>query len=164
MNEYSLNTKWILWFHSINDTQWNKKSYKNLFEINNLYDLKSVNDTITKLHLQNGMFFIMRDDIFPTWEDPDNRNGCCISFKIPGNVLYDEWNFIINRILTEDILKDKDFYEQINGISISPKKEFNICKLWLRDHNENYTDFIREYEPHFTKEKSLIKKHELSDS
>lgn len=164
MNEYSLNTKWILWYHSINDNQWNKKSYKNLFEINNLYDLFSINNTITKIHLQNGMFFIMRDDIFPTWEDPDNRNGCCISFKIPGNVLHEQWNYIINRILTEDIFKDKDKYEQINGISISPKKEFNICKIWLRDHNENYTDFIKEYEPHFIKEKALIKKHELNDS
>ena len=77
MNEYPLNTKWILWYHSINDTKWNKSSYKNLFEINNLYELKCINDTISKLHLQNGMFFVMRDGIFPTWEDPDNRNGCC---------------------------------------------------------------------------------------
>ena len=54
MNEYPLNTKWILWYHSINDTKWNKSSYKNLFEINNLYELKCINDTISKLHLQNG--------------------------------------------------------------------------------------------------------------
>ena len=163
MNEYPLNTKWILWYHSINDTKWNKSSYKDLFEINNLYELKCINDVISKLHLQNGMFFIMRDGIFPTWEDPDNRNGCCISFKIPGNILHDQWNFILNRTLTEDILKDKESHENINGISIAPKKEFNICKLWLREHNENYTEYIKEYEPLFTKEKSLIKKHELND-
>ena len=122
-----------------------------------------MNDNLLKNHLQNGMFFIMRDGIFPTWEDPDNREGCCISFKISGSVLREEWNFIINRILTEDILKDRDKYENINGISIAPKKEFNILKIWLRNHNENYDEFIKEYGPNFTKEKALIKKHELSN-
>ena len=163
MDKYSLNTKWILWYHSINDTQWNKQSYKNLFKISNLYELKIMNDNLLKNHLQNGMFFIMRDGIFPTWEDPDNREGCCISFKISGSVLHEEWNFIINRILTEDILKDRDKYENINGVSIAPKKEFNILKLWLREHNDKYDEFIKEYSPNFTKEKALIKKHELSN-
>ena len=163
MDKYSLNTEWVLWYHSINDTQWNKQSYKNLFTITNLYELKIINDNLLKNHLQNGMYFIMRDGIFPTWEDPDNREGCCISFKISGRVLHEEWNFIINRILTEDILKDRDKYENINGVSIAPKKEFNILKIWLRNHNENYDEFIKEYGPNFTKEKALIKKHELSD-
>ena len=163
MDKYSLNTKWVLWYHSINDTQWNKQSYKNLFTISNLYELKIMNDNLLKNHLQNGMFFIMRDGIFPTWEDPDNREGYCISFKISGSVLREEWNFIINRILTEDILKDRDKYENINGVSIAPKKEFNILKIWLRNHNENYDEYIKEYEPNFTKEKALIKKHELSN-
>ena len=31
---------------------------------------------------QNGMFFVMKRDIFPTWEDPRNRNGCFLSFKV----------------------------------------------------------------------------------
>ena len=84
MNNYQLNTNWCLWYHSINDTNWNKNSYQNLYTIKNLYDLKSLNDSIEKIHLQNGMFFFMRENIFPTWEDPDNREGCCISFKISG--------------------------------------------------------------------------------
>jgi hypothetical protein len=163
MNNYQLNTNWCLWYHSINDSSWKNNSYKNLYTISNLYDVKSINDIIQKIHLQNGMFFIMREDIFPTWEDPDNREGCCISFKIPGHVLVQQWNSLLNRVLTEDILKDKDRSNDINGISIAPKKEFNIVKLWLRSHNENYTEFLKEYKPFYTKEKSLIRKHELSD-
>ena len=38
MNRYNLNTKWCLWYHSINDTQWTKSSYKNLYTLQNLYD------------------------------------------------------------------------------------------------------------------------------
>jgi hypothetical protein len=163
MNNYQLNTKWCLWYHSINDTSWKKSSYKNLYTLSNLYDIKSVNDIIQKIHLQNGMFFIMREGIFPTWEDPDNRDGCCVSFKVPGSILNEKWHEIMNRVLTEDILKDKTQSEYLNGISISPKKEFNIVKLWLRGQDGEYTDYLKEYPPQFTKDKALIKKHELSD-
>ena len=163
MSNYQLNTNWCLWYHSINDTNWKKNSYQNLYTIQNLYDLKILNDTIQKIHLQNSMFFLMRENIFPTWEDPDNREGCCISFKISGKILKEQWELIMNNILIEDILKDKSNSEYLNGISISPKKEFNIVKLWLRKNDENYTDHLKEYEPYFTKDKALIKKHELSD-
>ena len=105
------------------------------------------------------MFFIMREDIFPTWEDPDNREGCSVSFKIPASKLHTEWNNFIEKVLTEDILKDKSKINEINGISISPKREFNILKLWLRNNNENYTDFVKEYPVYITKGKSIIKKH-----
>ena len=163
MNNYQLNTNWCLWYHSINNNNWNKNSYKNLYKLVNLYDLKGINNTIQKIHLQNGMFFLMRENIFPTWEDPDNREGCCVSFKIPSSVLKFQWDLIINHVLSEDILKEKENFNYLNGISISPKKEFNIIKLWLRENNHNYTDILKEYEPYFTKEKALIKKHELSD-
>ena len=109
------------------------------------------------------MFFIMREDIFPTWEDPENRQGCCISFKIPNNILKEQFDFILNSILSEDILKDKENTDYLNGFSIIPKKEFNIIKLWLRNHDENYIDHLNIYEPCFVKDKALIKKHELSD-
>jgi hypothetical protein len=101
----------------------------------------------------------MRENIFPTWEDPENREGSCISFKVPGSSLKKQWDFILNRLLTEDIMKDQQMYSKINGLSISPKKEFNIVKLWLRENNENYTEFIKEYPPFFVKDKSIHKKH-----
>tara|TARA_B100000900_G_scaffold414270_1_gene440465 strand:- start:32 stop:523 length:492 start_codon:yes stop_codon:yes gene_type:complete len=163
MDNYQLNSNWCLWYHSIKDKNWKNNSYKNLFKISNIYELKCINDIIKKIHLQNGMFFIMKEDIFPTWEDPDNREGCCVSFKISNKVLKEQFNFIINHVLSEDILKDKNNSEYLNGISIIPKKEFNIVKLWLRNHDENYTEHLNIYEPYFVKEKALIKKHELSD-
>ena len=159
MDDCKLNTNWCLWYHSINDNSWTNNSYKLIYTIRNLYDIKLINDTILTHHLQNGMFFIMRENIFPTWEDPENREGCCISFKVPGSSLKKQWDFILNRLLTEDIMKDQQMYTKINGLSISPKKEFNIVKLWLRENNENYTEFIKEYPPFFVKDKSIHKKH-----
>jgi hypothetical protein len=159
MTDYKLNTNWDLWYHSIEDNNWGNESYKYLYKIRNLHDIQFLKENIQQNYLQNGMFFIMREDIFPTWEDPDNREGCSISFKIPASKLHEEWCFILERVLTEDILKEKDKYEEINGISISPKKEFNIIKLWLRSNEENYTEFIKEYPIYLTKEKSIHKKH-----
>ena len=73
---YELNTSWILWYHSIKDTTWTKSSYKQFYTFNNLYDYKLFEELIQLNHLQNGMFFLMREGIFPNWEDPDNSEGC----------------------------------------------------------------------------------------
>jgi|TARA_B110001469_G_C9639435_1_gene321290 hypothetical protein len=121
-------------------------------------------DTLQKHHLQNGMFFIMRDDIFPTWEDPDNREGCCVSFKVPGDTLRFEWNSLMIRVLGESIHKDPDRHMEVTGLSIAPKKEFNIIKVWLRHVPEtgDYTEWLQEYEPYFVKDKAIVKAHDLS--
>ena len=157
-----LNSTWSLWYHSITDTQWTNSSYKELYTVSNIYELYTLHDVLQRHHLQNGMFFLMRDDIFPTWEDPDNREGCCVSFKIGSDVLKEQWDYIVNQVVGEDILTDDSQLSQVNGISVAPKKEFNIIKIWLRTHTNDYTDIIKEYEPYFTKDKALIKKHELS--
>ena len=82
MNKFPINSKWTLWYHSITDNKWTKDSYKKIMNINNILDYLFLKTNFEQQHLQNGMFFIMRDDIFPTWEDPDNRLGGCISFKV----------------------------------------------------------------------------------
>ena len=157
MNDYNLNTNWKLWFHSINETNWNIESYKQILEINNLYDLNILIQTIESNHLQNAMFFIMRNGILPMWEYPDNREGYSLSFKVPASDLKQNWDKILIKILTEEILNDKTKYSEINGLSISPKREFNIIKIWLK--NDINSEFIKEYPPYFVKDKSIYKKN-----
>ena len=158
---YLLNNNWNLWYHSLKDNNWDKKSYSKLITIRNLFDYKLIEDEFKQNHYQNGMFFLMKEDIFPNWEDPNNRLGGCLSFKIPSSELISSWNTLFQSCICEMILKGNN--EEINGISIAPKKEFNIVKLWLRNHDEKYTESLKEYEPYFTKDKALIKKHQLSD-
>ena len=158
-NNYSLNTNWKVWYHSINDSNWNNNSYKKIYELNNIFDVKVALDNIQSNHLQNSMFFIMRNDIFPTWEHVDNREGCCVSFKIPGANLKKNWDMIFKEIITESIFIDSEKYSELNGFSISPKKEFNIIKLWFKNDIKNYEDYIKQLKPYFIKEKSIHKKH-----
>ena len=157
--ETKINTPWKIWYHSITNKDWSNKSYQEIYTIQNLYDLYHCIESTEINHLQNGMFFLMRDDIFPTWEYPDNRKGCCISFKIPCQYIKEEWDKILIRCVSEDILKDPEKFKELNGISFSPKKEFNILKLWLKHDNKDYTTIFKEYEPFILQSNSLYKKN-----
>ena len=161
MEKFKINSKWSLWYHSIKDDKWTKESYKKIINISNLLDYYFLQKNFEKQHLQNGMFFIMREDIFPTWEDPENRLGGCISFKILSDDILDSWNKLFKNLISENItLNETDFYE-INGISIAPKKEFNIIKIWLRNDTNEYKNIVKQIEPYFKLDNSLYKKHEL---
>jgi len=104
------------------------------------------------------MFFLMKNDIFPTWEDPKNRMGGCISFKYDNNIL-NEWLKILLVSITDDL---SEYNNEINGLSISPKKEFNIIKVWIKDDKKDYRILIKEYEPFMKLDKCIYKKHDLS--
>ena len=160
MGDYKLNNKWVLWFHSLNNPNWDNKSYIKVIEIKTLLDYKLLDDVLRINHLQNGMFFLMKNDIFPTWEDPKNRLGGCISFKYDNNILK-EWLKTLLLCVTNNLLKKKDV-DEINGLSIAPKKEFNIVKIWIKDDTKDHKKLVREYEPFIKLDKCIYKKHELS--
>ena len=156
---YSTQDKWDVWFHSITDNNWGKTSYKKLMTVNNLFDYKYLEENFQQDHYQNGMFFYMKDGIFPNWEDPDNRLGGCLSFKVYSKDIIEEWNNLLLRCITNNILEGNE--NEINGISISPKKEFNIIKIWSRNDGFDYKKHFTEFGEYFQLEKSLYKKHEV---
>ena len=160
MGDYKLNNKWVLWFHSLNNPNWDNKSYIKVMEIKTLLDYKLLEDVLRINHLQNGMFFLMKNEIFPTWEDPKNRLGGCISFKYDNNILK-EWLRTLLFCITNNLFK-KNNIDEINGLSIAPKKEFNIVKIWIKDDTKDHKKLVREYEPFIKIDKCIYKKHELS--
>ena len=105
------------------------------------------------------MFFCMKKDIFPNWEDPDNRSGGCLSFKVSSTKIIEEWNQLLLKCISENILDGQP--EEINGISISPKKEFNIIKIWFRNSSFDYSSNFKEEENSLNLNNSLYKKHEF---
>jgi len=155
----NLENTWILWNHLIDDKSWENSSYKKIYTIDNLFDLKSFKDILNTEHLQNSMFFLMRKDVFPTWEDPDNRDGCCASFKIPLKDINDIWSKLIENIMCENIHTEIDNYLNINGISIAPKKEFNIIKIWFRNNISNISKNINFCNKYILPENCKIKKN-----
>ena len=141
---YLLNNNWNLWYHSLKDNNWDKKSYSKLITIRNLFDYKLIEDEFKQNHYQNGMFFLMKEDIFPNWEDPNNRLGGCLSFKIPSSELISSWNTLFQSCICEMILKGNN--EEINGIFVFPTRELlgNIIpELILSKNLGMYTGSLR---------------------
>tara|TARA_B100002051_G_C16740645_1_gene644082 strand:- start:2199 stop:2678 length:480 start_codon:yes stop_codon:yes gene_type:complete len=157
MEKYMFSNEWNLWFHSINNNNWENSSYRKLITIRNLLDYKMIIDIFKQKHYQDGMFFLMKGNIFPTWEDPKNRLGGCLSFKIPSTEIINDWNNLLLKTFIECLLKNKN--NDVNGISISPKKEFNIIKIWFINDKEEYKTLFNEILPNLTLKNSIYKKH-----
>ena len=136
MDKYLLKQDWVLWNHGLYDKSWSNDSYRDIYSIQYLFDVKTILDNLSVESLKNGMFFFMKTGIFPTWEDHHNRNGFNISYKVPLNHLETSWSTLLLKVLTDDD-------DNVNGISISPKKEFNIIKLWVNRNDRNIFNLDR---------------------
>lgn len=129
-NEYEftpLSTNLVLWNHNINDQNWDLDSYKQIAIYKTVEDFWMYSNELTSKLINYGMFFLMKEGIMPTWEDPQNIEGGCISIKLSLMEAFELWNKI-GVYLVSDSFDDK-----INGISISPKRNFNIIKIWVKE-------------------------------
>lgn len=82
------------------------------------------------------MFFIMKQGIKPMWEDPRNAKGGCISWKIEKPDVPRAWENVSALFITKDLGDFNKFNP--TGISISPKKNNNIIKLWVANEISQY--------------------------
>jgi hypothetical protein len=142
MSHHKTQNPWIVWYHNPSDTEWDKDSYKDIIEITSIEDYCVLKNSwnICLPKVSEGMFFLMRKldkdtCIYPQWEDEHNIDGGYWSFKIPKDKCEQVWFTLMKHVLGECLLyPDKD-YLLINGISISPKKNFSIIKIWLKKHD-----------------------------
>lgn len=130
---HTLNDVWTLWAHLPHDTDWSINSYKKITDINSIEAIIELKNVIPDVMIQNCMIFCMRQNILPTWEDPLNKDGGSFSFKINNSDIYEIWNEIMTTLLSEMLIKDEILNQYINGITISPKKNFCILKIWMRN-------------------------------
>lgn len=128
-----LNDIWSFYFHDPIDHNWELKSYvfiKNISSVNDFVELFSVFKDL----FNSGMFFIMREHITPRWEDENNITGGCFSFKLNKFLLHDKLFEICSQMLGETLGKTDDLSLNINGISITPKKNYYIVRIWIKDN------------------------------
>lgn len=136
-DEY-LQDVWSVYFHNPDDQNWNLESYKRLSTISTVQDFWRVHEA-TRKYLTEGMFFIMREHVFPCWDDPENIKGGCLSLKLPREKLDESWEIMCQRLLGESIVSsgpndgECNAWNSVNGMSVSPKRYFSIVKLWLRE-------------------------------
>ena len=80
---HRLKNKWTLWVHLPQDPDWSVKSYKKVYQFNNLEETIAITESLPEALVQNCMLFVMKDGITPMWEDIKNRNGGCFITDCP---------------------------------------------------------------------------------
>ena len=130
---HSLSCKWTLWAHLPHDTDWSVNSYINLFTVSTVEDTIALVETLPETLVKNCMLFFMREGIKPTWEDPRNRKGGCFSYKVINKNVFEAWKDLSFCIAGESVSKNLSFVANVCGITISPKKNFCIIKIWMTD-------------------------------
>lgn len=130
-NFHELNEEWGLWAHLPHDTDWTLKSYQRVFTFTTVEDTIAITESLPEVLVKNCMLFIMKNGITPIWEDVQNRDGGCFSYKIPNKNVYEVWKELTYTLVGGSISANKEFVKNITGITISPKKNFCIIKIWL---------------------------------
>ena len=128
-----LQNSWNYYYHLPNDKNWNLDSYYFISDnMNSLETLIGINEMVTDNIIKNCMLFVMKTGISPMWEDKQNRNGGCFSYKVVNKVVCQVWRKLIYLLCGNCLTMDPKHNEMINGITISPKKGFCIVKIWMK--------------------------------
>jgi hypothetical protein len=86
------------------------------------------------------MLFVMREGITPMWEDVKNRYGGSFSYKASNKNVVEVWRDVTYALVGDSISSNSGFTNSVTGITISPKKNFCIIKIWLTScENQNPT-------------------------
>jgi hypothetical protein len=128
---HKLSDKWTLWAHLPHNTDWGLKSYIPISTFTTIEETIAVTESLPAPLVENCMLFIMRQGVNPIWEDPKNRNGGCFSYKVLNKNVTKAWSELTYRVVGGSISNGNAFVKSVTGITISPKKNFCIIKIWM---------------------------------
>jgi len=122
---------WTLYWHASTGRDWTLPSFTSFGEMKTWRDFFTVILHLKADTFSDGMFFLMRNNIPPLWENHNNVYGGAYSFRI----LKSKAGLAFVRYAVAAMIKDvaKDSKNIINGLSISPKTSHNIIKIWNTD-------------------------------
>lgn len=146
--ETFLNGCWSLYFHNPDDSDWSICSYKKVCDISSAEDWIKADVCLHDMW-DKGMFFLMREHIQPMWEDEENKDGGCISFKVNKPDAKEYWFQLGCKVLGEVLKKDR-MGDRISGVSISPKRNFCILRIWCGSVEIGSPDLFHLEAPHYS--------------
>lgn len=138
-----LNNTWNIWYHHEKDN-WKLSGYKQIYTIKTISDFwKFYNNWDTVGGISNKHFFLMKDNITPIWEDPDNINGGCWSYKIQEEDAPELWEDLSVYLICNQLCPTIN--DELVGLSICLKKNNNIViKIWNKNSKNNSLKLINE--------------------
>lgn len=157
---HSLNDKWNLYYHLPDNKNWDLDSYKTIIgNMNYVEETIAINNAITEESIRSCMFFLMRKDITPLWEDKNNRCGGCFSYRILNKIVPNVWKNLIYMCCGESLTVNPEHNKHVNGITISPKKSFCIVKIWMNTIEFQDPEIIKPLK-NLPMQGCIFKKHE----
>ena len=156
---YKLKNKWNLWAHLPQDSDWTVKSYKKISQFKSIQDVIGITELLPEGLVKNCMLFIMKDGITPMWEDSKNRNGGCFSYKVSNKNVFEVWRDLTYVLVGETLSSNATFVNSISGITISPKKNFCIVKIWMTNCDHQNPQVVTCDVKHLIPQGCLFKKH-----
>lgn len=129
-----LHIKWVLWIHPNESKDWSSSSYDKLMDITNVSQFWALMNNFDKLDYRKNQFYIMRNNVAPTWEDSYNRNGSTISYRydISQKICIDFWIDVCILTLNEMISPNMG---DITGVSFGSKNNWAMIKIWNMNGN-----------------------------
>jgi len=156
---HTLSDNWTLWAHLPHNTDWSIKSYIPISTFTSIEQTIGVTETLPPVLVENCMLFMMRQGIKPTWEDPKNRNGGCFSYKVYNKNVHKVWKDLTYVVVGSSVSKNTGFVNCVTGITISPKKNFCIIKIWMSDCSNQNPSVVTTDLKGLTPQGCLFKKH-----
>jgi translation initiation factor 4E len=80
-------------------------------------------------------FMMFKEPIKPMWEDENNKNGGKISIKLRKEYTTIIWEEMIFALIGG--ILPKEMKDEINGIVVTSRKEFNTLQIWFKTFDEN---------------------------
>ena len=132
-SDEKLSHKYNIYYHLPNDNNWDFASYGIITSISIVEELVSINENMPDNIIKYCMLFVMKNGIAPMWEDPKNINGGFFSYKIYNKNVVNIWKQVLYAFCGDTLMVDRNNMKHINGITLSPKKNFCILKIWFEN-------------------------------
>ena len=156
---HTLSDKWTLWAHLPHNTDWSLNSYIKISTFTTVEETIGVTETLPAILVENCMLFLMREGIKPIWEDPKSRDGGCFSYKVSNKNVYKVWKELSYVIVGGTVSKQPSYVNSVTGITISPKKNFCILKIWMANCSNQNPAVVTTDLKGITSQGCLFKKH-----
>ena len=139
-----LSNKFVFWYHinEISADQEYESQIKKLAEFETLEDFWAIFQYLKKPDdcKQAIEFQLFKNQIKPMWEDENNKNGGRIALKLRKEFSNLVWEELVFAFIGGYF--DKEIKDEINGLVINCKKDFNTLQIWIKTYTTEVTSAL----------------------
>ena len=163
-SQHDLLNTWTLWAHLPDNPDWSLEGYIEIYSFKTLEEAFVLFENIPNAVLETCWLFLMRQGITPRYEDVSNKNGGTFVYKVSNSAVPTAWQALCFSVIGESISSIPGFSSAVTGISISPRKNYAVIKIWLTNcEYQNPYDITNELNDIYLSTKDCeFKQHSIS--